>query len=324
MLNLIERRLSTITPKEAAVILAERNNYCGQRPLRQSHVDYLAKKMEKGLFHVATVTYAKFPDGSWVLVDGQHSLSGAVQTGIPINASIHGFECQAEEDVFILFSEIDRGMRRSQTDITRAGRQTMSPLLREINAGSVGMFGAAILMAPKENRPPAFRFREITPQNRVIAVSNNPEEALFLNRYHGWLLLNRIAVRMAMVATFRADADRARLFWDGVIRPGNLPSTDPRCRLYTRLLDNDCRRFSAFMIRKVYCACLNHWNAHATGTDIAPEDGIQTPVAMKPTINVPTLVTPTAPSYPATSSNPIKLMTAVFGTKPVPAPVATA
>jgi len=324
MLNLVERRLNFITPKEAAGILAERNTYSGQRPLRQSHVDYLARMMKEGLFHSAEIAYAKLPDGRWVTANGQHTLAASVQSGIPFNASIYVYECQTESDLWLLYSNIDRGMRRSQTDITRAGRQIMPTQLREINAGSVGMFGAAILMAPKENRPAVFRSREITPQNRVIAVAANPEEALFLNRYNGWLLLNRIAARMAMVATFRADADRARLFWDGVIQPEKLPVTDPRRLLRDYLVYSDSRRFSGFMVRKAYSVCLNHWNAHATGSDVAPEDGNRTPIAMKPTVAVPTLVTNKAPAFPATSANPIKLMTAVFGKTPAPAPVATA
>ena len=324
MLRLIEKRLAFITPKEAAELLAERNTYCGQRPMRQSHVDYLAGKMREGLYHSAEIAYANLPDGRWVICNGQHSLAGSVQSGIPITASIYGYAAQNENDVFVLFSEFDRGMRRSQTDITRAGRQIMPSQLRGINAGSVGMFGLAILMAPTKNRLGTFRYREITPQNRVMAVVANPEEALFLHRYHGWFLLNCIAARMAMVATFRADADRARLFWDGVIRPDKLPATDPRCQLRDYLKDSECRRFSAFTIRRTYLACVNYWNAHATGTDVAPQDANYTPIAMKPTIGVPTLGTGKAPSFPATSSNPIKLMTAVFGKTPDPAPVATA
>ena len=291
MLNLVERRLATITPKEAASILAERNHYDGQRPLRQSHVDYLAGKMKEGLFHCAEIAYAKLPDGRWVMVNGQHSCSAGVQSGIPFNASIYGYECQSESDVFELFSEIDRGVRRSQTDITRAGRQIMSITLRNINAQCVGQYGSAILMAPKEGRPAEFRSRAITPQNRVAAVCANPEEAQFLHRYYGPLLFNRVAVRMAMIATFRADADRARLFWDSVIQPDHLPAADPRKRLHNHLLGKECVRSSAFAVRRTYLVCLDYWDAHATGSDVAAYDPGRTTVALKPTAPVPVLAT---------------------------------
>ena len=155
-----------------------------------------------------------------------------------------------ENDIFLLFSEIDRGMPRSQTDITRAGRQIMPSDLLEINAGCVGMYGAAILMAPTEGRSPVFGSRAISPQNRVRAVCANPEEAQFLHRYYGYMLCNRVAVRMAMVATFRADADRAQRFWDGVFRPDYFPVADPRKQLHTLLLGRECARSSAFAVRK--------------------------------------------------------------------------
>jgi len=299
MLNLTERRLAIVTPKEAASILAERNTYGGQRPLRQSHVDCLAGKMRDGLFHSAEIIYAKLPDGRWMTLNGQHTCLASVQSGIPFNASIYGYECQTEADLFVLFSEIDCGMRRSQIDITRAGRQTMSPQLREISTGSVGLFGAAIQMAPKDNRPAVFRSRSVSPQKRVAAVCENPDEACFLNQYHGWLLLNLIAARMAMVATFRADAERARLFWDGVIQPSRLPATDPRSQLHKFLLSKECRRSSAFAVRQTYSVCVNFWNAHATGGDVAVYDVSQTPVAMKPT-------TP-APAAPASAPSMVRI-----------------
>jgi len=74
MLNLVERRLATIRPEEAARLLDQRNTYCGQRPRRQSHVDFLARKMKEGLFLNAEISYASLPDGSWALTNGAHTL----------------------------------------------------------------------------------------------------------------------------------------------------------------------------------------------------------------------------------------------------------
>ena len=63
-MNLVERRLAMIKPEEAAQMLDRRNTYCGQRPRRQSHVDFLARKMKDGLFLNAEISYASLPDGT--------------------------------------------------------------------------------------------------------------------------------------------------------------------------------------------------------------------------------------------------------------------
>ena len=305
MINLVERRLVTIKPKEAAQMIAEHNAYSGQRPLRDAHVRYLSGKMEENrFFQEAQIAFARLPDGSSTILNGQHSLRSCVRSGVPIDASIRVFECRDETDLFQLYSEMDQGLRRSQADVTRAGRNIMPPSLQSVHIGQLAQYGAAILMAPAEGRPAVFQSRSISPQNRVTAVCANPEEALFLHRYFGWMLLNRVAVRMAMAATFRADADRARLFWDGVVHPDQFPNVDPRKQLFNRLLEKECARSSAFAVHRTYSACLNHWNAHAAGKAVV-EDNDRTPEAMKPTVPVPLLATvklPPRPENPTTQT----------------------
>lgn len=74
MPNLVERRLTTVMPEEAARLLEIHNAYQGQRSLRPSHVTLLAEKMKAGLFLQGEISYAIMPDGRSVLTNGQHQL----------------------------------------------------------------------------------------------------------------------------------------------------------------------------------------------------------------------------------------------------------
>ncbi|MCL2000370.1 MAG: hypothetical protein FWG74_02965 [Planctomycetes bacterium] len=292
MINLVERRLLTIKPQEAAKMIAEHNAYTNQRPLRDGHVRYLARKMEENrFFQEAQIAFARLPDGSSTILNGQHSLRGCVRSGVPIDASIRVFECGGEADLLILYSEMDQGLRRSLADVIRAGRSIMPPSLQDLPIGVLGQYGAAILMASRDDRPAAYQSRAIFPQNRVAAVCANPEEALFLHHYNGLMLLNRIPIRMAMVASFRAGGDRARIFWDGVADPDRIPANDPRSRLNHELIGKRKISTSAVKVRELYSRCLDHWNAHATGSEVAPYDGNRQPVAMKPSAPIPLLAT---------------------------------
>jgi len=325
MLNLVERRLATIRPDEAARMLEQRNTYCGQRPRRQSHVDFIARKMKDGLFLNAEISYASLPDGSWALTNGAHTLAACQQSGVPINASIYGYEVGDVYDLFQLYSETDQGAKRNLGDVMRAGQNTFSAHLKEIPHAQLALYGAAILMADMEGGRPCFQSRKATPQARVRAVAAHQAETMFLDDFSGAFLLKRIPIRMAMVATFRVDASRARLFWSGVVDPERLPASDPRRLLQTQLMTKECRRGTAAAIQWTYSVCVNHWNAHACGGAVEEYGNGKTPAVMKPTVAVPSLVTLKAPSFPATSTNPIRTVPVMSITAAkTPAPVATA
>ena len=269
MFNLVERRLATFQRHHAEEFLKEHNHYCGQRPLRQSHVDYLAGKMKEGLFLQTDIAYARLPDGRSALVDGQHGLNACRQSGIPINVSVCGYEVRDEAEVWSLYAECDAGLRRTQTDVVRASRNIMPPDLREIPHNSVSLYGAAILMAPFSGGATVFSSREIKSKRRVMAVCSSTAEALFLHEYQGVEIFNRIPVRMAMLATRRVDADRASLFWDGVARPERMSADDPRRLLSAFLVKARRGVSSAVHVRAIYSTCVGHWNAHATGRPLA-------------------------------------------------------
>jgi len=202
-------------------------------------------------------------------------------------------------DVFILYSESDQGARRNMNDVMRAGQTICSDQLKEVPHAQLALYGAAILMTDMDGGRPCFQSRKATSQARVRAVAARQAEAMFLDEFAGAFLLKRIPIRMAMVATFRADAGRARLFWTGVGEPERLPIADPRHLLHNQLLGKDCRRGTAAAIHKTYSVCVNHWNAHVGGSSVEEYSSVKTPAVKKPTVPVPTLATARLPLRPA-------------------------
>lgn len=184
--------------------------------------------------------------------------------GVPFNASIYGYECKDEQDLYTVYSETDQGLRRSYSDIVRAGRNIMPKHVREMPHGLVSLFGAAILMASENGRKPVFNSRSVTAQSRVFAVCARPVEARFLFAFRNSSVMNRIAVRMAMVATHRVDPEQARIFWEGVAEPDDLFAGDPRRLLFLKLLGSR-GILSAQAVREMYMRCIVHWNAYVTG-----------------------------------------------------------
>jgi hypothetical protein len=173
----------------------------------------------------------------------------------------------------------------------RAGQTTLTAQLKEVPNGQLALYGAAILMADMEGGRPCFQSRKATPQSRVSAVASHQAEAMFLHDFSGAFLFKRIPIRMAMVATYRADPGRARLFWGSVIEPEFMPTSDPRRMLHSQLMSKECRRGTAAANHRTYSVCINHWNAHAAGTAVEEYSNAKTPAVIKPTAPVPALAT---------------------------------
>lgn len=305
MFTLTGKRLIVITPEEADDILRNKNIYDSQRPYDPRHAALLKKKMRTGKFLAGLVIFAHRPDGSSLLVNAQHQLESCRQTGLPFDAAVYDYFCATEQDVYELFSEIDQGKRRSQSDIVRACRGTLPASLREISLTALAQYGAAILLSDLHGVP-VFQTRMATPHDRVAAVRAHSEEALYLHEFQAAKHFNRIPVRMAMVAAYRIDPDRARLFWNGVADPDRLPAADVRRLLHDRLMRVGGRgKGTTVEMRRLYAACVNHWNAHATGGDPAEYQDDDLPSVMAVAAPVPTLATvklPPQATKPATQT----------------------
>ncbi|MCK6488820.1 MAG: hypothetical protein L6R48_10910 [Planctomycetes bacterium] len=99
--------IQTITPEQAAEWLRQEVNH-NNRPMRPTHVSYLAKEIEAGRWELTHQGIAFGLDGR--LLDGQHRLAAIVRVGVPIRMFVaKGLSDDA-------FKAIDGGMKRANHD----------------------------------------------------------------------------------------------------------------------------------------------------------------------------------------------------------------
>lgn len=96
--------------------------YDHQRPLSQSHVDYLAKQMTDGAFDpTAQVAFAVMrPDGPLMLINGQHTLWAIVESDTEQTLPVITYEVDTPLDIARIYSHFDIGRGRNFADAVRA------------------------------------------------------------------------------------------------------------------------------------------------------------------------------------------------------------
>lgn len=97
--------IKTITPSEAAKILARNNN---NRPIHKNHLDRLISSMKEGRFQLNGESIKLSKEGN--LVDGQHRLTACVRSGV----SFQSLVVTGIDD--ISFLTIDTGAKRTCSD----------------------------------------------------------------------------------------------------------------------------------------------------------------------------------------------------------------
>lgn len=111
--------VQTVTPEMAQNYLQD-TPYSKQRPLRQSHVSFLAQEMERGNFIQRTALHLAYLGGEAHLVDGQHRLSAVVKSGLSQTFTITRSVVNSADELAWLYTHLDRGMVRTFHDLTSA------------------------------------------------------------------------------------------------------------------------------------------------------------------------------------------------------------
>jgi hypothetical protein len=110
--------MTLITPEIASKMLST-ENYVGQRTISLRTVNYLADQMVKGLFKTSLISLAVTPERRHML-NGQHTESAIIKTGIPQWVILQETQCQDMKEVAALFATIDRQKTRDQATIYHA------------------------------------------------------------------------------------------------------------------------------------------------------------------------------------------------------------
>lgn len=108
-----------VDPSQAQVWIS-RNNYENQRPIRSSHVSYLASEIAKGRFIDGTAIHFAELNGDLKLVNGQHTLSAIIKSGCPQRLTVTITKVSSDLEIAQLYFRHDNHLTRQISDAFRA------------------------------------------------------------------------------------------------------------------------------------------------------------------------------------------------------------
>jgi hypothetical protein len=89
MYRLTQSKIEDIAPKRAEQLL-KLNNFEGQRPTSNGHIQNLVSAIRSGSFRIGSTAFARktFNGSAEVLVNGQHQLHACITAGKPIRVLV--------------------------------------------------------------------------------------------------------------------------------------------------------------------------------------------------------------------------------------------
>lgn len=264
------RRLDIALAKALLAI----NTYGGQRRFKPERAAFLVEKLTAGLFTKANVAIAVMPDGTELLMNGQHCCHMVIETGQAVECSVERFFCQTDGDLSTLYSQFDTGV---------AVRTIGDQLHAWVQGTELAQFPLRCVRAVTE----ALAMLEHEDSARVSWNQEERWEALYANadlvpiiyqlvfrgasamsRSEGFIL--RSPVLAAMILTLRKNQPVALEFWAQVRDGEMLSRTSPAYRLREWLKSHSLNTMgrggqARASRREMLVRCLQAWNAHRSG-----------------------------------------------------------
>lgn len=141
----IETQVKTLSPQDAEQLL-ELNTH--NRHLRPSHVQWLARQMRSGDWKLngESIKIGRTPDGTDMLLDGQHRLEACVVAGVPFTTLlVTGLPADTQDTV-------DRGSARTLADVLTLDGYT--------NASALAALASAMLYTESHGLPELWQYRQ--------------------------------------------------------------------------------------------------------------------------------------------------------------------
>lgn len=243
--------IETVTPEMATALLnANENN----RPLRQGHLDNLARAQREGRWRLTndaiTVTGDSFENPGRV-INGQHRLYACIESGTPIDVVVL---FGADEDSYaVLDSGIKRQARDSISEKNAAIKAAVARMVLEYERGQV--------------RAKSRGNGSVAPSNDEVvrAYHSRPAVARVVEAYMlglKKLLRSPVGVLSAAAIFTEADAEDGHRFLSALIDGEGLKA-GPVLALRNRLISDTARGRVAAPATMVLT--LKAWNAHRSG-----------------------------------------------------------
>jgi len=278
--NLIERRMVELDSDLAKHYL-NFNTYTTQRDIRPLHVKDLAKKMTNGQFRFGEIGFAVMDGIRDILINGQHVCSATVESGETVPCILERFIIKNDRELSEAFRQFEI-LPRSLTDMVKVEAHSLKiswPLWLSsliITAATLEKSGQKRL-GPPATTATTGGLNYMSKDDKVKLLGRYLKEGDFLSKIlcvggkrkftrH----LQRGAVALIMIKTWRVDPKNSFVFWERVRDGENLTRDMPEMTLREFLVQTrQTVRPSSFAARSVrpheYAyRCAQAWNAFRT------------------------------------------------------------
>lgn len=278
--NLIERRMIELD-RDLAKHYSGFNTYETQRTLRPGHVSELSKKMENGLFRFGEIGFAVMNGTRDIMINGQHVCAAVEKSGKTVPCILERFRINNDRELSEAFRQFEI-LPRSLQDMVKVEAHSLklpwplwlSSLLVSVAvlevAGQRKMGGPASIGSVTATK-------YLSRDDRVRLLGRYLKEGEFLasifclgKREHSRHLQKK-AVALIMVKSYRTDEYEAHDFWEMVRDGENLTRDMPEMKLREFLLKNKTFNTLAYNARRISdhefaYRCVQAWNAFRQGT----------------------------------------------------------
>lgn len=265
-----------VTSTKAAEWL-RKNAFDRNRRIDEYTVQDYADKMRNGQWEPDAVTlmFAREPDKTITLVNGHHTLSAIVASGVSNRYKVRYIDVPDKAAIRVLYTKLDAGLVRSTPQRLHAlgldEKLGLPPKrLGKLHAAAsvlltgLGMWGAKTRPTKKD-------------VNAVAAVMQ--QYASEAKTLYGWLPteshvytgMQRASVMASALHTIKCRRVQAEEFWTKVI-DGTPTGGDPRRELHDYLLRKDRAGHGGKLQRMDFAAVALAWNAYLSGESVRLTD----------------------------------------------------
>lgn len=269
-MRMISTEIIEVDKKEAERLLSF-NTYEWQRPIRERRLSHLIYEMNAGTFRTGQISIVKlkYDGGKFVLMNGQHQLTGVISVGKKIKVNLEKWECEDAEDAALLYRKFDNGgMRSLQNMLTpEAGALGVTWPIRVSNL----VISAAAIKEGKRHDDKQFKIELLS---KYLSFGKFLNDLLYshekgIETRH----LRRISVIYPVLMGFEKSHEDCKRFWTAIRDGENLKSSMPEYKLRQYLLTvsvgvgrgSSGSQFKIVSEHEIVSKCIHAWNAFRKG-----------------------------------------------------------
>jgi len=278
---LIERRAVELDPDTAKHYLCF-NTYETQRPVRPAHVTELAEKMISGLFRFGDAAFAAMNGRGDIMLNGQHVCHAVIESGKTVPCILEKFNIKNDQELSEAFRQFEI-LPRSLQDMVKVEAHALklswpvwlSSLI--VSVATLEKTGSKKLGSPSSvGSVSTSKKNYVSKDDRVRLLGSYLKEGAFLSKIFNaeraiTRHLQRKAVALIIVKSWRVDVNDAYLFWARVRDGENLTKEMPEMKLREFLMQtrttNSALAYGTSRVKDHEFAfrCVQAWNAFRQG-----------------------------------------------------------